>query len=62
MGRERVKQKTNHRPVVAVVASGQAKQTQWSAPAQNKPTVTFTYTLNGFGAITPGADSSNSEE
>ena len=53
---------TNNRTVVAVVASGQAKLTQWSAQAQNKQNVTFNYTLNGFGAITPGADSSNSEE
>ena len=53
---------TNNRTVVAEVASGQAKLTQWSAQAQNKQNVTFNYQLTGFGAITPGADSSNSEE
>lgn len=53
---------TNNRTVVAEVASGQAKLTQWSAQAQNKQNVTFNYQLTGFGAITPGADNSNSEE
>lgn len=52
---------TNNRTVVAEVASGHAKLTQWSAQAQKKQNVTFNYTLTGFGAITPGADSSNSE-
>lgn len=53
---------TNNRTVVSEIASGQAKLTQWSAQAQNKQNVTYNYTLNGFGAITPGADSSNTEE
>ena len=53
---------TNNRTVVSEIASGQAKLTQWSAQAQNKQNVTYNYTLNGFGAITPGADSSNAEE
>lgn len=52
---------TKNRTVVAEVAHGQAKLTQWSAQAQNKQNVSFNYTLNGYGAITPGSDSSNSE-
>jgi hypothetical protein len=45
---------TNNRTVVAEIASGQAKLTQWSAQAPNKQNVTYNYTLTGFGAITPG--------
>jgi hypothetical protein len=36
---------TNNRTVVAEIASGQAKLTQWSAQAQNKQNVSFNYQL-----------------
>jgi hypothetical protein len=48
---------TNNRTVVAEIASGQAKLTQWSAQAQNKQNVTYNYQLTGFGALAAGSDS-----
>jgi hypothetical protein len=51
---------TNNRTIVADIASGQAKLTQWSAQAQNKQNVTYNYTLTGYGALAPGTDSVSS--
>ena len=52
---------TNNRTVVETIASGQGKLTNLQIQAQNKQNATYNYTINGYGAITPGADSSNSE-
>ena len=53
---------TNNRTVVETIASGQGKLTNLQIQAQNKQNATYNYTINGYGAITPGADSSNSQE
>ena len=52
---------TNNRTVVETIASGQGKLTNLQIQAQNKQNATYNYTINGYGAIVPGADSSNSE-
>jgi hypothetical protein len=51
---------TNNRTIVADIASGQAKLTQWSAQAQNKQNVTYKYTLTGYGPLVVGSDSVSS--
>ena len=47
---------TNNRTVVETIASGQGKLTNLQIQAQNKQNATYNYTINGYGAITPGAD------
>jgi hypothetical protein len=47
---------TNNRTVVETIASGQGKLTNLQIQAQNKQNATYNYTINGFGAIVPGAD------
>jgi len=48
---------TNNRTVVETIASGQGKLTNLQIQAQNKQNATYNYTINGYGAIVPGADS-----
>lgn len=43
----------NNRTVVEEICSGQAKLTNLQVSAQNKQNVTYSYTLNGYGAIVP---------
>ena len=47
---------TNNRTVVETIASGQGKLTNLQIQAQNKQNATYNYTINGYGAIVPGAD------
>jgi hypothetical protein len=46
----------NNRTVVETIASGQGKLTNLQIQAQNKQNATYNYTINGYGAIVPGAD------
>lgn len=50
---------TNNRTVVEEIAHGQGKLTNLQISAQNKQNATYNYTLNGYGAIVPGTDSSD---
>lgn len=50
---------TNNRTVVEEIAHGQGKLTNLQIQAQNKQNATYNYTLNGYGAIVPGTDSSD---
>lgn len=50
---------TNNRTVVEEIANGQGKLTNLQIQAQNKQNATYNYTLNGYGAIVPGTDSSD---
>lgn len=43
----------NNRTIVEEICSGQAKLTNLQVSAQNKQNVTYNYTLNGYGPITP---------
>lgn len=47
---------TNNRTVVEEIAHGQGKLTNLQIQAQNKQNATYNYTINGYGAIVPGAD------
>lgn len=47
---------TNNRTVVEEIAHGQGKLTNLQIQAQNKQTVTYNYTINGYGAIVPGSN------
>lgn len=47
---------TNNRTVVETIASGRGKLTNLQIQAQNKQNATYNYTINGYGAIVPGAD------
>ena len=49
---------TNNRTVVEEIAHGQGKLTNLQIQAQNKQNATYNYTINGYGAIVPGTDSS----
>ena len=48
---------TNNRTVVEEIAHGQGKLTNLKIDAQNKQNATYSYTINGYGAIVPGEDS-----
>ena len=48
---------TNNRTVKQVLLSGQAKMTQLQLNGQNKQNATYSYTLNGYGAIVVGSAS-----
>jgi hypothetical protein len=47
---------TNNRTVVEEIAHGKGKLTNLQIQAQNKQNATYNYTINGYGAILPGAD------
>jgi hypothetical protein len=48
---------TNNRTIVEEIAHGQGKLTNLQIQAQNKQNSTYSYTINGYGAIVPGEDS-----
>lgn len=50
---------TNNRTVVEEIGHGQGKLTNLQIQAQNKQNATYNYTINGYGAIVPGTDSSD---
>lgn len=47
---------TNNRTVVEEIAHGQGKLTNLQIQAQVKQNTTYSYTINGYGAIVPGTD------
>ena len=49
---------TNNRTVVEEIAHGQGKLTNLQIQAQVKQNTTYSYTINGYGAIVPGTDTS----
>ena len=50
---------TNNRTVVEEIAHGQGKLTNLQIQAQVKQNTTYSYTINGYGAIVPGTDTSS---
>ena len=46
----------NNRTVVEEIAHGQGKLTNLQIQAQVKQNTTYSYTINGYGAIVPGTD------
>jgi hypothetical protein len=51
-----VMEETNNRTVVEEIAHGQGKLTNLQIQAQVKQNTTYSYTINGYGAIVPGTD------
>ena len=49
----------NNRTVVEEIAHGQGKLTNLQIQAQVKQNTTYSYTINGYGSIVPGTDSSS---
>ena len=47
---------TNNRTVVEEIAHGQGKLTNLQIQAQVKQNTTYSYTINGYGSIVPGTD------
>jgi hypothetical protein len=47
---------TNNRTVVEEIAQGQGKLTNLQIQAQVKQNTTYSYTINGYGSIVPGTD------
>jgi hypothetical protein len=47
---------TNNRTVVEEIAHGQGKLTNLKIQAQVKQNTTYSYTINGYGSIVPGTD------
>lgn len=50
---------TNNRTVVEEIAHGQGKLTNLQIQAQVKQNTTYSYTINGYGAIVPGTDTTS---
>jgi len=48
----------NNRTVVEEIAHGQGKLTNLQIQAQVKQNTTYSYTINGYGSIVPGTDTS----
>lgn len=46
----------NNRSIVEEIAHGQGKLTNLQIQAQVKQNTTYSYTINGYGAIVPGTD------
>lgn len=52
---------TNNRTVVEEIAHGNGKLTNLQIQAQNRQNANYNYTINGYGAIVPGTDTTTQD-
>lgn len=53
---------TNNRTIVSEIAHGNGKLTNLQIQAPNKQNVNYNYTINGYGAIVPGTDTTTQDD
>lgn len=53
---------TNNRTVVEEIAHGNGKLTNLQIQAQNRQNANYNYTINGYGAIVPGTDTTTQDD
>ena len=53
---------TNNRTIVSEIAHGNGKLTNLQIQAQNRQNANYNYTINGYGAIVPGTDTTTQDD